>query len=1133
MNHDTKILQLLARHGTVAGLMVLLSAAVAFGQFDTGQISGFVRDSAGLVVPGVTVTATNEGNRQQGLAVSNDAGYFVFPSLLVATYTITAELPGFKRFVVTGIRVTSAAKISMDAVLEVGQITDTVEVHASTAAVQSDSAVLGRSVGERELSELAISGRNPVFLSRLKAGVMGGRMSDFSGTSIGTGVTSISGGRANDVLVTVDGAIANRTRSTDNTMLGAQDAETVKEVEVLTSNYSAEYGRASSGIIRMVTKSGTQDFHGTLTEVFQNSALNANTWSRNASGNPRLSKAEPWRYNQFGFNLSGPIFIPGKFNTDRRKLFFFWGEEWLRRRSESTVTYTVPTLAMRNGDLSELLNPSNTFFGKSRVATDPTTGKPFLNNVIPPSQISPQGKALLAVYPLPTPGFQEGTANYIGTFASWANMKKDTFRIDYLLSSRHSMAFRATRIPYHFNIPDIRFSEGDSRPNRTAAFSLTSTFSRTFLNEFTLSANSDGYGEMELDPACGARCKRSTYGVSFPFLFPAAQKFEPEKLPIITVTGLSTIDTGPYPGYWSGFVYALNENMTKILRTHTFKWGILIERSGQNDAIQFTTAAAPATYNQNGAFRFLDTGTPVTTGMGIANALLGYFNDYSELGFKPMTPFVATAFDWFVQDSWKATPKLNVEAGVRYSLWPPWKSKWNTLAMFDPAFYDPAKAAVVDRKGGFIVSGDRYNGIVMPGSGPLDSAVSRFPFLKDFTRLYHNLPPGFAETHKGGFQPRFGLGYAVNRMTAIRAGAGLFLNRLAINRDIALGGNPPFTEQQTVINGIVDAPGGATPQNFPFTITMQDPILKTPRAWTWNVTMQRELPWNIALEAAYVGRRGYNNQRKRNINQLLPGTLQANPGINTNALRPYLGMGIIGFSENSGVSRYNGLQISIDRRMGTGLQFGLAYTYSVNKDNGSGETQLLPNSYDDKAFYGISDLDRTHVLLVTYMYNLPSPQSGWRPARYLLEGWAVSGINQFQSGSPFSVAYGTDYAGVGAGSGNQFWNQVGDPGIERTDFTKSAVWFNKAAFAAPAQGTFGVQPRNGLRNPGFWEMNMSVRRSFRVTEKQSFNLRWEAFNMLNHSNFGSAVSNPTSGSFGLVTSKSGNRTMQFVLQYRF
>ena len=1119
----------------VFAVLVLFGATPLKAQFDNGQISGFVRDASSAVVPGVVVTATNEGNRQQREAVSNADGYYVFPSLIVGTYTVSAELQGFSRSTTTGVRLNSAARLSVNIALEVGALTDSVEVSADANAMV-ENAVLGRTVTALQVEQMPLSGRNPVFLARLQAGVVGGRLSGFGGTSIGTGIDSISGGRANDVLVTVDGAIANRTRSTENTMLGAQHADTVEEIQVLTSNYSAEYGRASSGIVRMVTKSGTSQFHGTLNYLLQDDALNANTWARNASGDPRLSASALWKLKQYGGTLGGPISIPGKFNSSRTKLFFFWGEEQLRRREETTQTLTVPSMAMRRGDFGELLNPANSFFGRVRVITDPRTGQPFPGNVIPADRQSPQGRALLSVYPEPTPGFLQGTSNHISTFPTWQDQRKDTGRIDYRITDQHSLAFRGTHIPYRFNGVggSTRFDELNSRPNRTAVVSLTSTITSTFINELTVSGSSDGYGVITNDPACGTRCQRSTYGVSYPFLFPADGKLDPEKLPSLTVTGLSGLDMGPYPGYWSGYTYAVHNNMTKVVSSHTVKWGFTVERSGQDDQIQGTTASAPATNNQNGSFRFLDAGHPQATGLSMANMLMGNFNDYSEFGAKPNTPFVATMFDAFMQDSWKATQRLTLEVGVRYSRWPAWRSKLNTLSMFHPDFYDPARAAIVDRAGGFIVSGDRYNGIVMPGDAALDNALTEFPFLRDFAGMYHGLPDGFAPTQQGlgVFQPRLGLAYSINDKTSLRAGVGKFVNRTGINRDLAQGGQPPFMEQFTVINGSADAPGGAQRRDFPFTVSAQDPVLKHPMAFVGNITLQRQLPASLALEVSYVGRRGYNNQRKRNINELPPGTVQANPGINPNALRPYRGLGIIGLAENSGRTRYDALQVSANRRMSAGLQFGVGYTWSKNMDNGSSETELLPYANDSSSYWGISDLDRTHVLMISYMYEPPSPTG--RLARAILGGWSFSGINQVQSGSPFSIRQNVDYAGIGPGSGNQFWNQVGDPmDVTRTSFTNSAVWFNGAAFAAPAQGTFGVQSRNALRNPGFWEWNLSVRRRLPVVKDHTFDLRWDAFNVLNSTTLGGANSNPTSGSFGLVTSKTGNRTMQFILQYRF
>src|SRR5262249_58975584 len=232
-------------------------------------------------------------------------------------------------------------------------------------------------------------------------------------------------------------------------------------------------------------------------------------------------------------------------------------------------------------------------------------------------------------------------------------------------------------------------------------------------------------------------------------------------------------------------------------------------------------------------------------------------------------------------------------------------------------------------------------------------------------------PDGLAEAHKNTLQPRLGIAYALNSKTALRGGVGMFLNRTMINRALALGDNAPFEPQQLVSNGVVDNPGGAssTKRNFPFSVTMQDPNLKIPTAWNWNFTVERELPWSIKAEVGYVGRVGLHNQRKRNINQLLPGTIQANAGINVNALRPFRGLGVINLAENAGRSRYNGLQMTLERRSGNGLQIACSHSLSRSRDNASSLTDNLPNAYNDRAYYGISDFDRTHVLIINYIYE--------------------------------------------------------------------------------------------------------------------------------------------------------------------
>src|SRR6266581_3265653 len=462
--------------------LVLFCATSGYGQaFDTGQISGTARDATGSVIPGVSVTAKNDAQGQERQTITNEQGYYVFPNLPVGPYTVSAELPGFKKFVKTGIQLSAASSIRADAELAVGSVSETVEVQATPNEVVAETSVLGRTVTEREISELMVSGRNPLLAVQFKAGVVGGSLSTYMGDGFGGGGYSINGGRPGEYLTTVDGATLNRNRQ-GAIINGAQGLDTVAEIQVLTANYSAEYGRASSGVVRLVTKSGTQEFHGKLVGNLQNSKLDANTWTRNASGNPRLAAVPPRKVNQFAGSLGGPIFIPGKFNTDKKKLFFFAAEEWVYRRQENTLTSTVPTLAMRNGDFSELLNPANPFFNRARIINNPETGQPFPNNVIPPSSFSRNGQALLRVYPEPTPGFFEGTANYVGTRRVWSDTRKDTFRVDYMVTDRHTLALRGTNIKNNYNQPFIRHSYEWNIPSKTATLSLTSTLSPTFMN---------------------------------------------------------------------------------------------------------------------------------------------------------------------------------------------------------------------------------------------------------------------------------------------------------------------------------------------------------------------------------------------------------------------------------------------------------------------------------------------------------------------------------------------------------------------------------------------------------------------------------------------------------------------------
>ena len=405
----------------------MLSIAPAAAQVDQGQISGTVRDPTGAIVAGAKVSAVNTRLGESRSTETGANGYFVITSMPVGLYNVKVQASGFKSFVQEGIKLDAASRVSVDVGLEIGALTETVNVTSPAAQLQVESAQIGRIVDSRQISDLALNGRNPMMLALLKAGV--NSSSDFD-AFLSDDLTMrlvINGGQPASAGIVFDGVNAVRTRS-GTAPLGVFNPDVIQEVQVLTASYAAEYGRSLDGQVRFVSKSGTRDFHGTAFEFFRNAALDANSWVRNTSPTPsNNSRPSPFRFNQPGYTFGGPVFVPGKWNRERNKLFFFVSQEWVRYRQTETPTGTTPSAAMRTGDFSELLLANNPYFNRTRAVTDPLSRAPFAGNIIPKSRLSANGIALLNAYPLPTPGFQQGAANWIVSDAQPRNSRKDLF----------------------------------------------------------------------------------------------------------------------------------------------------------------------------------------------------------------------------------------------------------------------------------------------------------------------------------------------------------------------------------------------------------------------------------------------------------------------------------------------------------------------------------------------------------------------------------------------------------------------------------------------------------------------------------------------------------------------------------
>ena len=1151
-------------------LGLLFSVAVATAQTDTGSIGGFVKDPTGGVVPKAKVTITNEGTGAAQALSSDGSGYYIAPNLPPGVYTMRAEAPGFKRFESAHNRLAPNTALSLDANLTVGAVTETVSVTSTASVLQTDSAAVQSAVSGAVVNMQELNGRDPLFDAQLLPGMRGSAtMGDFNYAEGVTEPFNVNGTRQQDTLVTLDGAPANRTRA-NGQIIGVPNVDAVEEIQVLASDYAPEYGRASGGQIRVITKSGTKDFHGSLYEYFRNSDMNANTWTRNLS--TLTNYAQPAHYNNFGGTFGGPVWFPGLPEKLRERVFFFVAEDWIRYVYEDFTEEAVPTNLMRQGNFSELLSP-NPFYSGSREIYEPgtcpsvgaATCQPFPGNVIPPTMLSKNGIAIIDAYPAPTPGFQVGANNLYVQASHPINQRKGDLNFDILLNDKNRLSVRRSDLSYYEFIP---FDQGSGltprffhRPNQTNTISLTSTITPSVVNEARISLSIDDVYIPVDTSAPGFNRQDLADPITFPYLMPNG-KDEPNKIPTVSVPSFYGLAGGPYPSHSSGTIWTGADNLTKVWNNHTLRFGISFEYSGENDGDQINVNTVPGgASNQNGTFIFSDarTGLGATSGIGMANLALGLADSYTEIGPRALTIWRAFMWEAYAQDSWKVTPKLHVEYGLRWSNIAGFHPLWGNADYFDGALYNPAQAVKVSPTTGNVMlgTGNPYDGVVIPGYSSFPSAGGR---IAAFTSNQcdggscasllsaPNLPNGYIQT-TNYFQPRFGVAYQINDKTVIRAGIGEFVTRMPLLDNIFPGGNAPFQPVITVNNVSVDNPGAAltTGTAAPLTLTTLNPNLKYPTAWNYNATVQRELPLHSVLTVAYVGHHGDHAWTVYDINQPTVGALLANPGVNVNALRPYKGFSSIQEEESVVNSQYNGLQVQWERRFTAGSSFGVSYTYSKSMDGGSNYRDIVPDTYNTSNLWGPSEYDERHIAIINYIYAIPFLKNDNQLEGKLLGGWSIAGTAQFQTGTPCGVGANNDYAGVGedgsfgCGSEGQFWVLNGPVSINTGAFagpvtnSSSPRYFTVSA-SAPPTGTFNLAPgvRDSIYGPGFQDWNLSLFKTFVVNERARFEFRAEAYDFPNHPNLAAPNFTPTSSQFGMITSKTNlARNLQLSLRFVF
>ena len=587
-----------ARTAPVLSLLAVSCGAI-YAQSSSSSLSGTITDASGALLPNAKVTAHNEGSGQDSTVTTNQSGAYTFPNLAIGSYTVRVEAPGFEAAVQQGTHLDPNIGARYDASLKTGQSNQSITVQADANVLQTESASVGQLVTSEQVKSIQLNGRNPLYLSQLEPGV--NRNSPLTSFNFAPDFSGpvVNGARASESLVTLDSAPMVRTRG-NGTQIGVADVDTISQEQILTTSYPAEYGETSGGLVQLIPRSGTSQFHGSAFEYLRNSFFDANTWSRKQSTDPTIADHPgAFRYNQFGWNLNGPIYFPGKFNVARTKLFFLVGQEFLRYRQNVTQQGTVPTALMRTGNFSELLSP-NIFYGNQAAAgqpyqgkqiINPNTGQPYPNNIIT-GGLSPNGLALLNAYPLPDANGPNYNWQLSNPYPQ--NQQKNTLTLDYVPAEAHHL--RLSILAQHYD-QVVPFAGNFNRtpqvwawPNQVGVLHYTWTISPTLINDATASASVDHV--TITDDLSSGLYDRTGYGISYPYIFSASDKLLPSKIPTINIDNFTTLDGGPYPSHSGGVITNFSDNLTKVLGQHTLTFGLLYERTGENNFDQITVSSS-------------------------------------------------------------------------------------------------------------------------------------------------------------------------------------------------------------------------------------------------------------------------------------------------------------------------------------------------------------------------------------------------------------------------------------------------------------------------------------------------------------------------------------------------------------
>src|SRR5215217_4434417 len=1146
-------------------MLLLLSIGLLVGvhaqSSTTGNITGTVRDPQGAAVPKAEVTIVDEKNGVSRTVTATEDGFYNATSLPAGIYTVSTAPTGFKKTILTGVDLHVNENKTLNIELQVGQVTETVTVTSDAAPVETRSGEVSSLISEKQVTELPLNGRNYAQLALMVPGVspvtQSGAGGAFAtrGTGLNSGVDmSVNGNQSNSNLWTVDG-VNNMDVGSNRTLLVFPSIDSIQEFRVERNSFSAEFGQAQGAVVNLITKGGSNDFHGSLFEFFRNDALNANHFFLNRSGQPKPQL----NYNNYGGNFSGPIL--------KNRIFFFWSEEWRRERRGQVLSAQVPSILEKMGNFSGPLTGTGALPhipGTCHEVPDPadatkkiTVCDPFPGNQIPTNLLSPAGLAFVKLFPDPT---GPGAGDWATSQLQPIDTRQDLIRGDVTINDKTNLMVRYINEKWtHLgaagnfwgDAPYPTIAYDWAQPSHSFAVKLTNTITSKAVNEFQFSIAGN---DIIITSSPETQALQDEIASKIPTVFPKNAEDVGGAIPSLFW------GAGGYANIWHQAPWANREDLyiwkddfSLVKGTHDLKFGGLFSHNFKDE---------PSVGGGGGNQQASIQGCGLQTGNCIADLLLKdtVLVNYAEIERTDIADGRWRDFEFYANDTWKLHPRVTLTLGLRYSVFPPaWEAE-NRISNFIPSLYNGV---------------DFNTGLVTADEG------EQLGFGR---ALIH--------TYKKGWQPRVGLAWDVHGTgkTAVRAGFGRYMSRSQVIEDLLrLTGNPPWTTAVTAGSGWNGL--GTTLANCPTCRSLDtineglktnfagvapnsnfagvDPNFRPPESYQWNLTVSHQLFKDTVLEASYIGNHGLHIWRRNvNRNDIAPGVpcrgtacdgsnrsarLQIaravagiplagtenlpNPVIpDSGALiasnRLFTGIGNITTDESNGNSSYHAMQLWLNRRFSNRLAFQVAYTWghSISDVALTSFTNTTSDPFNFNSDRGDADLDRRHTFVSNLVYALPSFHSWGKPAQFLLGDWQLNGIASYFGATPIELITNVNRLGT-ASSVGQRPNYTGAPlYLDNGDPTQH---LNPAAFAIPAPGQLGTLGKGSVRGKAITNVDFSMAKNWRFKERYGFQFRAEFFNLLNHPNFVGFDTALDSGGFGTLNTAQSSREIQLGLKFTF